>query len=171
MTKDSGLAAVRAAAMDTTSAAAIVANSGGDRGDRAPPAETATAPAQPAPKMVGMPESEYKANLSAANAEGRAAGAKAASTRIKSIITAPEAKGRESLAHSIAFDTELSHEQAMSMLKAAPEAPKVSRLDGHVPAPKVDASESGTQAETVSAGLGAAVQRLIAKKTGTSAAH
>jgi hypothetical protein len=92
------------------------------------------------------------------------------STRIKSIITAPEAKGREQLAHSIAFDTELSHEQAVSMLKAAPEAQKVSRLDGNVPAPKVDAAESGDQA-AASTGLAAAVQKMVAKKTGTSPAH
>jgi hypothetical protein len=99
----------------------------------------------------------------------KADAAVATNARIKSIITAPEAKGRESLAHSIAFDTELSHEQAVSMLKAAPEAQKVSRLDGNVPAPKIDASEPGTLA-TASASLAAATQRLIEKTYGKTAA-
>jgi hypothetical protein len=86
----------------------------------------------------------------------------ATNARIKSIITAPEAKGREGLAHSIAFDTELSHEKAVNMLKASPEAQKVSRLDGNVPVPKIDASESADQT-SARAGLAAAVQRMIAK--------
>jgi hypothetical protein len=99
----------------------------------------------------------------------KADAAVATNARIKSIITAPAAKGRETLAHSIAFDTELSHEQAVSMLKAAPEAQKTSRLDGNVPAPRVDASDSGSQA-TASAGLAAAVQRLTEKTYGKNAA-
>jgi hypothetical protein len=167
MSKESGLAAVHAAAMNGTSAAAIAANVGGER---VAAADAPAPPAGTAPKMVGMTQSEYETNLSAANASGRTDGAKAASARIKSIIAAPEAKGREQLAHSIAFDTELSHEQAVSMLKAAPEAQKVSRLDGHVPAPRVDAAESGDQT-SASTGLAAAVQKMVAKKTGTSAAH
>jgi hypothetical protein len=164
---NSGLAAVHAAVMNGSSAAAITANA---VGDRAPGKEETAAPAAATPKMVGMTQTEYEASLSAANASGRADGAKASSARIKSIITAPEAKGRESLAHSIAFDTELSHEQAISMLKASPEAQKVSRLDGHVPAPKVDASET-SGAASASQGLAAAVQRQITKKSGLQPAH
>jgi hypothetical protein len=91
-------------------------------------------------------------------------------TRIKAIITAPEAKGRESLAHSIAFDTELSHEQAVSMLKAAPEAQKVSRLDGNVPAPKVDSADPASGGNAAKEGLAAATQRLVEKTYGKGAA-
>jgi hypothetical protein len=73
------------------------------------------------------------------------------------------------LAHTIAFDTELAPEQAISMLKASPEAPKVSRLDGHVPAPRIDAVDPTSGASTASAGLAAATQRLIEKTYGKGA--
>lgn len=110
--------------------------------------------------LEGEKAGVIKAGVDADKIKTEAAGA--TSARIKSIITAPEAKGREGLAHSIAFDTELSHEQAVSMLKASPEAAKVSRLEGNVPAPKIDASEGADQT-AASAGLAAAVQRRIAK--------
>jgi capsid assembly protease len=82
------------------------------------------------------------------------------SARIKAIVAAPEAKGREQLAHTIAFETELAPEQAISMLKALPEAQKVSRLNGHVPAPRIDAVDPTSGASVASAGLAAATQRL-----------
>jgi hypothetical protein len=90
----------------------------------------------------------------------------AANARAKAIITAPEAKGRDALAHSIAFDTDLAQDKAIAMLKAAPEAAKVSRLDGNVPAPKVDATDSGDAAVTASQELAAATERLITKTYG-----
>lgn len=165
--RETGLAAVHAAAaLNSTSPVAIIANTSGDRPS---PAVEVAAPAAAAPKMVGMPESEYNANLSKANADGRVAGAQAASARIKSIIAAPEAKGREALAHSIAFETELPPEQAIAMLKAAPEAQRASRLDGHVPAPKIDSVDPATSATAVTAGLSAAVQRQIEKTYGKQA--
>ena len=73
------------------------------------------------------------------------------------------------LAHTIAFDTELAPEQAISMLKASPEAQRVSRLDGHVPAPRIDAVDPASSASTASAGLAAATQRLIERTCGKGA--
>jgi hypothetical protein len=94
----------------------------------------------------------------------------ATNARIKSIITAPEAKGREGLAHSIAFDTELSAEQATAMLKASPEAQKASRLDGNVPVFKVDSADPSSAGNAAKEGLAAATQRLIEKTYGKGAA-
>jgi hypothetical protein len=73
------------------------------------------------------------------------------------------------LAHTIAFDTELAAGQAISMLKASPEAQKVLRLDGHVPAPRIDAMDPTSGASTASADLAAATQRLIEKTYGKAA--
>jgi hypothetical protein len=166
MDTNAGLAAVHAAANLGSRATAITLQ----------PSVKGVAEPDPAaagevgPEMVGMPKKDYEANLASANAAGRADGAKTATARIKSIISAPEAKGRESLAHSIAFDTELNQEQAIAMLKAAPEAQKVSRLDGNVPAPKVDANEGGDAKASASAGLAAATARLIEKTYGKPAA-
>jgi hypothetical protein len=60
------------------------------------------------------------------------------------------------LAHTIAFETELAPEQAISMLTASREAPKVSRLNGNVPATRIDAVDPTSRASTASAGLAAA---------------
>lgn len=117
--------------------------------------------------LEGEKAGVIKAGVDAGKIKAEAAAA--ANTRTKAIITAPEAKGREALAHSIAFDTELGHDQAINMLKAAPEAQKVSRLDGNVPAPKIDTVDTTSDASTASAGLAAATQRLIAKTFGKDA--
>jgi len=121
---------------------------------------TQVEPPANAPKMIGMPEAEFQANLAAANADGRKAGATAERARIRAIVGAPEAKGREALAQSLAFDTDLVPEQALAVMKSAPEA-KASRLDGLVPQPKVEATEAPEKA--AGAGLAAAVDRRIAK--------
>lgn len=168
MDTKTGLAAVHAAATLGSTVTAIAAPptvQGISKPDAAAAGELVVGP-----EMVGMPKKEYEANLSAANASGRADGAKTATARIKSIITAPEAKGRESLAHSIAFDTELNQDQAVAMLKAAPEAQKVSRLDGNVPAPKVETGDNADPKANAKAGLAAATQRLVEKTYGKPAA-
>lgn len=65
------------------------------------PAAAAPAPAAPAP-----------ATASADDAKGR----------IKAILDAPEAKGREAMAKHLAFDTDQTAEAAIALLKVAPEA-------------------------------------------------
>jgi hypothetical protein len=133
MTTD-GLAAVRAAATGSVSPAATAA------------ALAAAAAAASSPAKPEAPDNS--AAVAAARAEGVTEGTKAGAAteraRIKAIVGAPEAKGREALAQSLAFDTDLSPEAAVQVMKAAPEA-KGSRLDGIVPQPKVDTSEAGKQ--------------------------
>lgn len=164
-TKTSGLAAIHAAALGTTSAlpsadalaaAAVVS--------AAVASAAPAAAAEPAPKMIGMPQAEYEGNLAASNADGRKAGVTAERARIKAIVAAPEAKGREALAQSIAFDTDLAPEQALAMLKSAPEAARASRLDGLVPQPKLSTDEPVAESDAVKAGLAGAVNRMVAKR-------
>jgi hypothetical protein len=85
-------------------------------------------------------------------------------TRIGAIVSSPEAKGREGLAQHLAFNTELPAAEAVAMLKTAPvaAAERVSRLDGNVPAPHVDAVEHDASGDR-SAGLAAAMVRQLAK--------
>jgi hypothetical protein len=117
---------------------------------------------------IGLSQEEHAAALLEAKAEGKKEGNVAAATgeraRIAAIVNAPEAKGRESLANHLAFSTELAPAAAIEMLKAAPVAApeKTSRLDGKVPAPKVDAVESGAQRDRA-AGLSAAVAHQLEK--------
>jgi hypothetical protein len=107
--------------------------------------------------------------VAAARAEGTREGASSAATgeraRIAAIVNAPEAKGREGLANHLAFNTELAPAAAIEMLKVAPIAApeRVSRLDGKVPAPQIDAIESGQGGRDATAGLRAAVIRQIEK--------
>jgi hypothetical protein len=160
---EKGLAAVRAAATASTSAAAIEAAS---RVESAPARVVIEQPGRPEPAgtsndLIAVARAESKA-------EGMKEGASAERARVKAIVTAPEARGRDALAHSLAFDTDLVPEAAVNVMKAAPEA-KASRLDGMVPSPKVDAVESTGTASTAEAGLAAAVSRMVAKLPGHAA--
>jgi hypothetical protein len=141
MTEKTGLAAVHAAATD------------------------------PVPS-IEMPRADYDAALASATAAGHAdgvkAGAAAERARIKTIVSSDKAKGRDQLAHSLAFNTELTAEQAIAVLGDAPEAQKASRLDAIVPQPKIDAQESAAAAPA--AGLAAAVAKLVVKKYGPQTA-
>lgn len=81
--------------------------------------------------------------------------------RAKSILGHADAKGREDLAHHLAFETDMSSDAAVAMLAKAPKAAegKTSRLEGNVPNPKVD---PGTEATKPGDGLLAAVDRQVA---------
>lgn len=69
----------------------------------------------------------------------------AANARAKAILGHAEAKGREGMAHHLAFDTDMSADAAGLMLKAAPKGSSQSRLDGNVPDPKLAADENSQQ--------------------------
>jgi hypothetical protein len=69
----------------------------------------------------------------------------AANARSKAILGHAEAKGREGLAHHLAFESEMSTESAVANLKAAPKGTSPSRLDGIVPDPKLAADENSGQ--------------------------
>lgn len=112
---------------------------------------------------------ERETAVTAARAEGeaagRTAGATAERTRISAIVAAPEAKGREALAQTLAFKTDMTAEQAIEVMKGTPEN-KTSRLDGAVPVVKVDANDAKN---TPAAGLAAAVTGLVTKRFGAAA--
>jgi hypothetical protein len=73
---------------------------------------------------------------------GKAEGVTAERGRLKAIMTAKEAKGREEFARYLAFDTDVSADAAIALLRTSPAmthgAPASgSRLDGLVPQPNV----------------------------------
>lgn len=96
---------------------------------------------------------------------GRAEGAKAERTRIKTIVGSEEAKGREALAAHLAFSTDTEAGAAVELLKVAAKAEPAkttSRLDALVTDPKVGADAPRQTSEDAStAGLAAAVDTLI----------
>lgn len=166
MSGDRGLAAIHAAALSGASGVAI------DRGTQPAPKAAAVAAepaAEAAATTVTMSEADAKTFETNAHAQGKVEGAKegaaAERTRIKAIVTSEKAKGREQLAQSLAFNTNLSAEEAVTVLGAAPQTAKGSRLDGLVPQPKVDAQEAadGQGGVPAKAGLAAAVQKRIEK--------
>lgn len=70
-------------------------------------------------------EARHQTALATAQAESEAkakGAADAAKTRAKAILGSEEAKGREALAHSLAFDEDVPAERAIALLKAAPKA-------------------------------------------------
>lgn len=72
----------------------------------------------------------------------------AAMTRAKAILGHAEAKGREGMAHHLAFDSNISTDDAVAMLKAAPKGASTSRLEGAVPDPKLSADENSGQRDS-----------------------
>lgn len=146
MSKESGLAAVRAAA-ETASTA--------ERVNVAAAAEPAAA----------------QAALAATAAAGETSPATGSATnerlRAKTIIGSDAAVGREALAQYFAFDTDMSAEQAIAALEKAPkaEAKQPSRLDRAMEGyqPRVDTVEAGSETASRVAGLNAAVTRELKK--------
>jgi ATP-dependent protease ClpP protease subunit len=69
-----------------------------------------------------MAEKTEADNNAAETAKAIAAAATAAKDRIKAIMTAEDAKGRETLAEHFAYNTEMSADDAITALKAAPKA-------------------------------------------------
>ena len=90
-----------------------------------------------------------------ARTEGEAAGRTAAITRVRAILTAPEAKGREAQALVFALDSDMTPEVAVKALSASPAATARPSLDargnaplpgGAPPDPKVDTARSWDRA-------------------------
>lgn len=65
---------------------------------------------------------ELTAERDAADTEGRKAGAVAERQRIRAILEASEAEGREEVARSLAFNSELPADAAITALASAPKA-------------------------------------------------
>lgn len=132
--------------MENTGLAAIRAAAGGDK------------------DVVSKPEHDAALADAAttASAEGAKKGTAAERSRIQAIVGAPEAKGREALAQSLAFDTDLAPEAAIKVMKAAP-IEKASRLEGNVPNPKVQTGDPGSDADGAKTALAGALTRQLAK--------
>src|SRR5579885_2133606 len=90
------------------------------------------------PEPAAPPAPDVKAEIGKAAVAARSEGASVERMRIAAILNAPEAKGREGLAQHLAFATDIAPAAAIAMLAAAPMAAPPSRLEGKVPAPKVD---------------------------------
>jgi hypothetical protein len=164
MNTKSGLAAVREAAQSGASTIAIEAGTAAAPAARAGAKDTGDAkviePASTAAETRTVTEpAAATADVSAARAEG----AKTERARIKAIVGSDAAKNRQQLAQSLAFNSDLTAEAAIAILGDAPEAARSSRLDGHVPQPKVDANES-QDAAAPGAALAAATQKMLKAK-------
>lgn len=154
MTQKSGLAAVIAAALGKQPA-----------GDTVPRADHMSAIEAAVTQAFG--EGETAGKLVAASA-ATAAGSLAERTRVKTILAAPEAEGRQEFARMYAFETDLSAEAAIEGLKGKPkaEAPKAgSRLDALMPGNNPKLTEPGTTEEAdLDAVSLAAMDRAIAAR-------
>lgn len=93
---------------------------------------------QKAPAAGSQPEKltaaavaeQHPEAAAALRADGRADGVKSERDRVKAILSSPEAAGREELAQAMAFEGDLSPEQAVALLGKSPKAaaPKVDPL-------------------------------------------
>lgn len=76
----------------------------------------------PQAQNAGVTQADHQTALEAARAEGVVAGKAEASARIKAILQADEAKGREAQAMAMALETEMSAKDAIKVLGVAPKA-------------------------------------------------
>jgi len=146
-----GLAAI-AAALETSTAL---------------PAAVAAAAAEPArAESVDVAKPDATAKPAPTAAAGDAVAERA---RIGAIINAPEASGREKLANHLAFETTMSAEQAVAVLKASPVAAPAKTESGLAAAmakfaPHVDPEEGpADSAKERAAGLTGAVDRQLSR--------
>jgi len=91
-------------------------------------------------------ESGKAAGFAAGKTAGLAEGAASAKARIKGILAHDAAKDRRAFADKLAFDTDLSLEQAADLLAASPVEPKVGRLAAEM---------AGVRQPDLGAGVGA----------------
>ena len=89
-----------------------------------------------------------QSNVKAEADKARAEGATAERDRVKAILTAPEAKGREASALNLALKGGMEPEAAVDFLKTVPEASVAppSRM-GYVPRPPVQPDSAGAEAK------------------------
>lgn len=128
MDPKSSLAAVARASTDAAAQPAAVQSAAVQSGATAQPAATSqvaagaapaqqAAAAQPAPIAAPAPAAQLHVGP-----EMPIAAVTAAKQRIAAILALPEAKGREALAQELALGTDLSVDQAKSLLEKSPEA-------------------------------------------------
>jgi ATP-dependent protease ClpP protease subunit len=90
---------------------------------RASASANAPNPQQEKPVMTEKTEADTRsAEIATATAEARSKAAAETRDRIKAIMTADDAKGRDALASHFAYETEMSAEAAIAALKLAPQA-------------------------------------------------
>lgn len=114
---------------------------------------------------AAMAEGE-KAGLQKAGNDATKIGADAvtaSNVRAKTILGHAEAKGREKMAHRLAFESDMAADTAIEFLKDAPKGQSLSRLDGSVPDPKLAADENGGQ-QMDAAATGAAWGNVLTKR-------
>lgn len=90
---------------------------------------TKTSDAAPQAENAGITDAEMTAAVDKARSDGEAAGKAEATTRIKSILTSEEAKGREAQAMGFAFETSMSAEEAIKVLGMAPQSSGVASIE------------------------------------------
>ncbi|MBB4042022.1 ATP-dependent protease ClpP protease subunit [Microvirga flocculans] len=115
-------------------------------------AATARQPRQPREPL--MTDKTTAAAPSAEIEGAKAEGAKAAQARIKAIMTADAAKGREKLAEHFAYETEMTAEAAIAALAVAPTAAAAPSEEQEPQRPS-DSPEAYAARRTASAGLAA----------------
>lgn len=121
---------------------------------------------------AALAEGEKMGVVKAGNDAGKitAEAAKAANVRALAILGHADAKGREDLAHHLAFESGMSADAAVAMLGKAPKAavePKGSRM-GTPPNPGVTSEETQNPADA-GTNLLASVDRLVGIRTKSAA--
>lgn len=128
----------------------------------APAASTESAPAPAvaaAPVVVAPVAAAPTVDVTAVRAEARAE----ERARIQAIVGHAEAEGRTSLAHKLAFTTDMTPEAAAAFLSGEPKAeaaPARTLTGATVPAPAIAPQAGATDKADASARLAAAVKAL-----------
>lgn len=91
---------------------------------------TKTNEGSPQAETAGITEAEMTSAVDKARADGVEAGKAEATARIKGILMSDEAKGREAQAHGIAFETDMSAEDAIKVLGMGAKATGTSDFEG-----------------------------------------
>lgn len=131
-----------------------------------------TGTSQPAVDTIAR--ADHEAAVAAARAEGEASGRKAGRTeahaRVKAILGAEEAKGREALASHFAFETEMAAEAAVAALKVSPAAAAPPKAGTPPIAERLAGSEGlGAVVEKPKQSAGAGWDRAVAKRNARAA--
>jgi signal peptide peptidase SppA len=121
-TRAYGFSSKTVAAGDINHEVTMPDNNGAPAADPKPSTLTAAQVAEQHPQAVEALRTE-------AHATGMGEGAKAERERVKAILGSDEASGRDELARHLAFDGDLTAEQAVAMLGKAPKASAASGFD------------------------------------------
>lgn len=158
----STLANVAREAAGSVAAAALIAGAAASSEPAPAPAPaSAPAPAAAAPTPPAVTLEAF--DLAAVRAEARTA----ERGRIKAIIGHPEAEGRMSLAHKLAFTTDMTPEAAAEFLAGEPKAeaaPARTLTGATVPQPNVKPQAAATEVGDAKARLAAAVKSVTGQK-------